>query len=112
VDYRIKNTYTPEVIQEVSDIIKNGGRCAVFCDGGDKPREFNIYSDHIKQGDFILAHDYGTSIEYYSDNIQGKYWNWLECRFEQMEEQFYKNNIELYYPELFEKAAWFCGIKK
>jgi cephalosporin hydroxylase len=112
VDYRIKNTYADEVIQEIEDIILTGGRCVVFCDGGDKDKEINIYASKIKAGDFIFSHDYAKNIEYYSQHIQSKYWSWVDCMYPDIKESIESNNIKEYYPEIFEKAAWFCGVKQ
>jgi hypothetical protein len=112
IDFRIKNTYTQEVQQEIKDIIHSSGRCAVFCDGGNKPKELNIFANIIKSGDFIFAHDYAQSPEYYSENILNKYWRWSDCFYSDIKDSVESNNIKLYYPEYFEKVAWFCGIKE
>ena len=46
----------------VRGVIKNhidtGGKCLIFCDNGDKVREFEIYSKFVKKGDHIMVHDY------------------------------------------------------
>jgi cephalosporin hydroxylase len=112
VDYRIKNTHAVEVIQEIEDIILTGGKCVVFCDGGDKDHEINIYASKLKTGDFIFSHDYARNIEYYSQHIQSKYWSWVDCMYPDIKESIESNNIKEYYPEIFEKAAWFCGVKQ
>ncbi len=112
VDFRIKNTYTEEVQQEIQEIINKSNRCAVFCDGGNKSKEFNIFANLIKPGDFIFIHDYAESPEYYSENIVNNYWRWGECFYDHIKESAETNNIEKYYPEYFEKVAWFCGVKK
>ncbi len=36
----------------------------IFCDGGDKAREFNMYAPLIKPGDRIAVHDWGDEIVY------------------------------------------------
>lgn len=38
--------------------IKKEGVTVVFCDGGDKPREFKMIAPMLKKGDVVLAHDY------------------------------------------------------
>lgn len=38
--------------------IEQGGKTLVFCDNGNKKREFAIYSQFLKKGDHILIHDY------------------------------------------------------
>ena len=34
----------------------------IFCDGGDKAREFNMYAPLLKSGDCIAVHDWGKEI--------------------------------------------------
>lgn len=34
----------------------------LFCDNGDKPREFNMYAPLLKKGDHIVTHDWNTGI--------------------------------------------------
>ena len=36
----------------------------IFCDGGDKAREFNMYAPLLKSGDRIAVHDWGDEIVY------------------------------------------------
>ena len=36
----------------------------IFCDGGDKVKEFNMYAPLKKPGDRIAVHDWGTEIDY------------------------------------------------
>ena len=48
----------------VSHIEENIGefKTFVFCDGGDKAREFNTYAPLLKVGDCIAVHDWGQEI--------------------------------------------------
>lgn len=43
-------------------LIEGKGKTVVFCDGGDKEREFNCFSRYLKKGDFIGVHDFGTEV--------------------------------------------------
>jgi hypothetical protein len=36
----------------------------IFCDGGDKAKEFNMYAPMLKPGDCIAVHDWGQEIHY------------------------------------------------
>lgn len=48
-----------EVINTVSDWIhRSAGPALIYCDGGDKPKEFGLYAPVIRAGDFIAAHDW------------------------------------------------------
>lgn len=39
-------------------IHRSAGPALVYCDGGDKPKEFGLYAPVIRPGDFIAAHDW------------------------------------------------------
>lgn len=112
VNFRIANAHARDTEKEIANLIKYGGKTAVFCDGGDKIKEVNIFARHLKSGDFILAHDYAPDVPTFSQIVQGKIWNWLEIQYAPIKEAIEGNGIEQYYPEVFQQGAWFCGKKK
>ena len=60
--------------EEIKNLIQRSGQCFVLCDGGDKLKEFNTFSEFLKPGDVIAAH------EYKSPNVENYdlYWAWFE----------------------------------
>lgn len=54
----VLNQATIEVVRQ--SILKSKGRAYIFCDGGDKLREFGIYQDVLRPDDIIAIHDYGN----------------------------------------------------
>lgn len=78
----------------------------LLCDGGDKTREFNYFSQYLKSGDFILAHDY-------TDNRDNKdqYWCCSDITYNKIETTLKNQNIIPYMYEDFYKSATFCGRK-
>ncbi len=48
--------------KEIGEIISREGITFVFCDNGDKPREFNTFAPYLKKGDIMAVHDWGTEI--------------------------------------------------
>lgn len=48
----------------VFDLIVASGRVMLFCDNGDKPREFDLFAPYIRPGSFILVHDFPKEINY------------------------------------------------
>lgn len=46
----------------IGKIIQSEGRTILFCDNGDKPREFRTFAKYLKVGDVIAVHDWGTEI--------------------------------------------------
>lgn len=55
----IADAHKRQTINFVKDWIhRSAGPALVYCDGGDKPKEFNLYAPIIRAGDFIAAHDW------------------------------------------------------
>ena len=42
----------------------------IFCDGGDKHREFNLFSGLLQEGDLIACHD--TGVEFFPDRSDAR----------------------------------------
>jgi len=81
VDVRVQNVFTDSYELNdsyVSDFIRRDGTTVVLCDGGNKIREFNTLSSFLKEGDFILAHDYAVDRELFEREINRQVWNWCE----------------------------------
>lgn len=49
-------------IDYISWLIKQKGVTILFCDGGDKEKEFNTFSPFLKKGDIIAVHDWLTEV--------------------------------------------------
>jgi len=114
VNVKIENIFYDNysaVKQEVIDYIQQDGTTIVLCDGGYKIGEFNILSNYIKQGDIIMAHDYASNNEYFQENINMKFWNWLEIQDSDIQESVEKNNLKPFMKEEFTQAVWVCKIK-
>ena len=115
IDVRVKNVFFENyagIEQELIDLIVEDGVCLVLCDGGHKISEFNLLSKYIKNGDIIMAHDYATNQQYFKENIEYKYWNWLEISDSDIEDAVTSNNLHPYMQDVFNKAVWVCKIKK
>jgi cephalosporin hydroxylase len=49
----------------------------LFCDDGDKPREFATFAPHLRPGDYVGVHDWG--LEFYAEDVlpmQGRVEPW------------------------------------
>lgn len=115
IDVRVENIFNSDwtgVKSEVEDYIKESGVTIVLCDGGWKIGEFRVLSKIIKNGDFILAHDYSYSKEVYETEIKNKIWNWCEITESDIESSVIENNLESYNEDKFSKSVWVCKIKK
>jgi hypothetical protein len=115
IDIRVKNVFNSNyqtVEQEVIDFINQEGTTLVLCDGGYKVGEFNLLANYLKQGDFIMAHDYGENREIFEEKINRKIWNWFEISNSDIEGACIANNLEIYNKETFENVVWTCRRKK
>lgn len=61
ITFHNMNVYSEEAKKIVSDKAKSG-RVFLFCDGGDKPKDFTTYAPMMRDWDFILVHDKGSEI--------------------------------------------------
>lgn len=114
IDVRVENVFGDNfesVNQEVIDFIQGDGVTIVLCDGGNKVGEFNLLSKYIKNGDYILAHDYVDSTENFISNYKDKIWNWHEISDTYIEQACLDNNLKSYNKDIFDKVVWVCKIK-
>ena len=114
IDVRVENVFYDDykgVKQEVIDFIKNDGTTLILCDGGNKIGEFNLLSDFMKSGDFIMAHDYAENDITFKNDIYMKIWNWHEISDKDIENACVRNNLRTYNKDIFDKVVWVCKIK-
>lgn len=86
-------------------------KVCVLCDGGNKIEEFNYFSQFIKQGDFIMAHDYSHN----SDNVDGLTyecsWGWQEINYTDISQAVLQNSLQMNTEIRFPEVAWACYQK-
>ena len=111
INRRIADVFKAETTQEIISHIKRKGTTVLFCDGGNKIKEFNLFSSFLKQGDFILAHDYAKDANYFKQQINGKVWNWCEITDCDIQKCCDENFLEKIFLE-FDSVAVTCRIKK
>jgi cephalosporin hydroxylase len=114
IDVRVEDIFNEDwsgVKQDVVDFIQQDGLTIVLCDGGWKIGEFKIFSKLIKDGDYILAHDYSISKEIYETDIKDKIWNWCEITESDIQESVVENNLKFYNQDKFSRAVWVCKVK-
>jgi len=109
IDIRVENIFgvgLKSMDEEVIEYIQQPGTTVVLCDGGNKKLEFNLISNYIKPGDFIMGHDYAENKQVFDEKIYKKIWNWLELKHSDIEEACERNNLESYNKETFENVVW------
>lgn len=116
VDFRQENIFTIDYKSlkntEIIEFIQSDGCTLVLCDGGNKVNEFRILSEHLKNGDIIMAHDYAYDEETFLNEINKIYWNWHEISESQIQESVDKFNLKPFMQTEFNKAVWVCKIKE
>lgn len=114
IEYREEDCFGADSSNNLSRLkrdIQSDGTCIVFCDGGHKITEFNMLSDFIKNGDFILAHDYSYSKDHFEKNMKGKNWNFCEITYSSIEESVLRNNLNPFNEKKLNDVAWACFTK-
>jgi cephalosporin hydroxylase len=109
--YRSFNPDAPDRVQELINFIQSPGTTLVMCDGGHKIAEFELFSDIIKPGDFIMAHDFSWTWEIFLNEIKEKIWDWCEISGENVAEAIARNRLEPYMKDEFQAVAWGCMRK-
>jgi cephalosporin hydroxylase len=114
IDIRVENIFSDDykvVKQEMIDFIQEDGVTLILCDGGYKIGEFNLLSEYIKSGDFIMAHDYSENADVFNEKVYKKIWNWHEICDNDINGACEKYNLKPYNKEIFDNVAWVCKKK-
>jgi cephalosporin hydroxylase len=88
--------------------IREPGVTVVLCDGGYKIGEFNLLARYIKEGDYILAHDYIETETAFQQDFLGKVWDWHEVREVDIAESCREYGLEDYQRDEFGSVVWVC----
>jgi hypothetical protein len=116
---RFLDSFSSLCIEQLTELIQNGGRTLFLCDGGNKVQEFNIYSNLLKPNDVIMLHDYADSpneAENWKNikqkyNIVGAFANYESC-YIQIKNAVERNNLEKFMYDDFLNIFWGSFIKR
>lgn len=109
IDFRKKDVF--HNTQKIADLIINGGKVALFCDGGNKIKEVNTFAKYLKNGDNIFAHDYCVNRGVFMERVFNINWNWCEITYNDIETACLQNNIITVDADLSFESLWFRGVK-
>lgn len=84
-------------IEEIGALISQPGQTILFCDDGNKPREFNVFSKFLKAGDVIAVHDWNKEV--FLENVKSP------CEKYNLKEIFVKESDEEGLTRVFQKYA-------
>ncbi len=113
IDFRVEDCFEEKAFNDIISYIQRPGKTLVVCDGGDKPKEFNTFSEYLKSGDIIIAHDYSKNSEYW--RFVTDYWQWpyaADTTYDSIKEAVIKNGLEPYRDDEFNFYLWTSYIKK
>lgn len=88
IEFIIGDCFEPENSDNISGTISSFGKTLLICDGGDKTREFNYFSQFLKKDDVIILHDYKQDQESWDEYTS--YWQWpygFETSYEDIQEK-------------------------
>lgn len=116
IQIRIENLFDSEYVnleypEKIESFIKSEGITLILCDGGKKISEFNAIAPLIKNGDFIMAHDYVDTEENFLINFKNKIWDWCEIKEKDISKISNEHKLSHYKKEIFDKVAWVCKQK-
>jgi hypothetical protein len=97
-----------EHVSDIQEMILRKGRCFILCDGGNKPKEFNVFSRFLKFGDVIAAHDWCDESE---PDYSPLWWGWCETHSHQLEDACKQHELMEFMDLLFHHSAWFARVK-
>lgn len=58
IHFFLADIFENKIYEKIKGLINQNGLTLVFCDGGNKIREFNAFGSLLKIGDIIFAHDF------------------------------------------------------
>jgi cephalosporin hydroxylase len=113
IDFRIGDCFDPAIIKEIQKLINSHGKVLLLCDGGNKIKEFNLYSALLKSGDVIMCHDYAHDETEYQSIISSINWETIfESDLKSILPAIKSNNLLPYNYDLFKNVLWGSFIKR
>lgn len=103
IEFNQGDCFDPAVKAKIASQIQKPGITYVLCDGGNKPREFIEFSEFIKSGDVIAAHDFcvaGTD-----------WWPWREITVESVQAAIEAHGLKPFFQDYFDQAGWLAFVK-
>lgn len=111
-DFRVEDCFSDKTKADIIKILKSK-KCLVLCDGGDKPKEFNLFGEFLSKGSYIMGHDYSPNRNYFDEITKRKVWKWFEIQDSDVKEVMDAYNIKKSdYFEKFRDVAWISCIKE
>ena len=88
------DAFEKSTIEKIQKYIQEPGKTLVFCDGGNKKREFNLFAKYLKVGDIIMGHDYAKDAKVFQSEVRAKKWNWHELDYASIASAVEENGLK------------------
>lgn len=109
-DFRQKSAWDGEGFDEITAALAEDKKVLILTDGGDKIKEFHLYSPYIKTHDFIMTHDYAPSKDFHEQHMKYGVWEWCQNTDNDLQYETYGLNKSQWADE-FINVAWSCFTK-
>ena len=108
IDFRIGDCFSDDIHNEIKQLmLDESKRVLLLCDGGDKNREFNLFSQYLKKDDVIMCHDYSESDLDFSIMKDDAGWGHPpESHLKFIQEAITKNNLSKCHYDEFKSVIW------
>lgn len=111
IEYLYYDETTEEFKAFIVEYIKNNKKVCILCDGGNKIDEFKMLAPYLKEGDFIMCHDYVQDKITFKQEYFNKIWNFHEVELTDLQETVEKYNLVQYRKVDFQSKVWVCFQK-
>ena len=113
IDFRIGDCFSEKTSNEIKNLILDKNkRVLLLCDGGDKNREFNTFSEFLKYNDVIMCHDYSDTIEEFNQIKETIGWvSAPESNLDAISASVNKYGLSKYHYNDFKSVLWGAFIK-
>jgi hypothetical protein len=101
--FKNSDCFEKTTFDEIIDLIQKDGKVLVLCDGGNKEKEFNVFSKYLKKNDVIMLHDYTDNINNFQ-SLKHKH-KWVS-RYESHIENIDIHGLIKYEYEKFKNVFW------
>lgn len=108
IDFRLGDCFSNDTHNEIKQLILDKSkRVLLLCDGGDKNREFNLFSQYLKKDDVIMCHDYSESDEDFSIMKDNAGWEHLsESYLNSIQVAINENELSKFHYDEFKSVIW------
>lgn len=108
IDFRIGDCFSDDIHNEIKQLILDESKkVLLLCDGGDKNREFNLFSQYLKKDDVIMCHDYSENDLDFSIMKDNAGWGHPpESHLKFIQETIDKNNLSKFHYDEFKSVIW------